>query len=170
MQEHSILARLPSRRLINFLGFTFCALALGVAYIFQFIMELEPCNLCIFQRLTMAPLGIVFLLAALHDPGVKGNRIYGGLIGLTAGIGAAIAARHVWIQNLPEDQVPACGPSLDYMLEIFTLGETIRKVLTGSGDCAEIQWTFLGLSIPGWTLVAFLVLGLVGLVRNWIRD
>jgi disulfide bond formation protein DsbB len=170
MQEHFTFSRLPSRRLMNLLGFAVCALSLGVAYVLQFIMELEPCNLCIFQRLAMAPLGIAFLLAALHDPGGRGSRIYGSLIGLIAGIGAAIAARHVWIQNLPEDQVPACGPSLDYMLEVFTLGETIRKVLTGSGDCAEVQWTFLGLSIPGWTLVAFLFLGIVGFVRNWMRD
>ena len=85
-------------------------------------------------------------------------------------VGAAIAARHVWIQNLPPDQVPECGPTLDYMLEVFPLGEALTMVFTGSGECAEVLWTFLGLSMPAWALLCFLGLTIVGLARNWIKE
>jgi disulfide bond formation protein DsbB len=161
---------LPSRRLTNLLGFAACTLAMGTAYgYFERYLQLEPCPLCWFQRGAMVLLAAVFLLAAVHNPGRWGARVYGLLIALAAGLGAYIAGRHVWVQSLPPDQVPACAPDLDYMLEVFTLGETIRKVLAEAGDCAEVQWAFLGLSIPGWTLVAFLVLGSIGFVRNWMR-
>lgn len=157
-----------SRRLINTTGFIACVLLVAYAYYLQFYEGLEPCPLCIFQRVAMAALGLVFLVAAVHDPRRTGARVYAVLLGLTAAIGAAVAARHVWLQNLPADQVPACGPGLDYMLDAFPLTETIRMVLRGSGDCAIIDWTFLGLSIPAWTLASFAVLGLMGVVGNWI--
>ena len=161
----------PSRRLGNLIGFAGCVLGMGVAYYyFERYLALEPCPLCWFQRVAMVALGGVFLLAAIHNSGRWGARVYGLLVALVAGIGAFIAGRHVWVQGLPPDQAPACAPDLEYMLEVFSLGETIQKVLVQAGDCAEVQWAFLGLSIPGWTLVAFIVLGSVGLVWNWIRS
>jgi disulfide bond formation protein DsbB len=175
MQEQSIIVAAqplgwPSRRLINGLGFIACALALGFAYFFlQYYTGLEPCPLCVFQRLAMFATGLVFLVAALHNPGHLGARVYGTLIFLVSGTGAAVAGRHVWIQHLPIDQLPACGPDLNYMLQNFPLHQTIRKVLAGSGDCAKVDWTFLSLSIPEWTLLVFIGLGLIGLVRNWVR-
>ena len=159
-----------SRRLINGAGFVACLLLLVYAYYLQYYQGLEPCPLCIFQRVAMAALGVVFLMAAVHNPVRLGARIYGILLGLVALIGAAIAGRHVWIQNLPPDQVPACGPSLEYMMDAFPLTEAVRLVLRGSGDCAVIDWTFLGLSMPAWTLVTFVVLGLMGVVGNWMRS
>jgi disulfide bond formation protein DsbB len=163
--------QMPSRRLINLLGFSACALLLGYAYFLQFYQGLEPCPLCIFQRLAMAALGFIFLVAAVHNPKRSaGARTYGILIALVAALGAGIAGRHVWLQNLPPEQVPACGPGLDYLLETFPLSETIALVLRGSGDCAEVDWTFLGLSIPAWTLLLFIGLGAMGAVRNWMRD
>jgi disulfide bond formation protein DsbB len=159
-----------SRRLINGAGFVACLLLLAYAYYLQYYAGLEPCPLCIFQRVAMAALGMVFLIAAVHNPSRLGARIYGALLGLVALIGAAIAGRHVWIQNLPPDQVPACGPSLEYMMDAFPLTEAVRLVLRGSGDCAIIDWTFLGLSMPAWTLVTFVVLGLMGVVGNWMRS
>jgi len=163
--------QMPSRRLLNILGFGACALLLGYAYFLQFYQGLEPCPLCIFQRLAMAALGFIFLVAAVHNPKRSaGARTYGILIALVAALGAGIAGRHVWLQNLPPEQVPACGPGLDYLLETFPLSETIALVLRGSGDCAEVDWTFLGLSIPAWTLLLFVGLGAMGAVRNWMRD
>jgi disulfide bond formation protein DsbB len=97
----------------------------------------------------------VLLVATLHNPVGWGIRVYGALVTLLAGAGAAIAGRHVWLQSLPPDQVPECGPGLDYILEVFPLSEAVQMVLRGSGECAEVLWRFLGLSIPGWTLVAF---------------
>ncbi|MFO1352555.1 MAG: disulfide bond formation protein B [Gammaproteobacteria bacterium] len=167
MQNAIASSHFPSQRLINTLGFVACAGLLAYAYYLQFYQDLEPCPLCIFQRVAMFALGVVFLLAALHNPRGGGAKVYGALIFLTAAVGAVIAARHVWIQHLPTDQIPECGPSLDYLLQSIPFLQVIKTVLRGSGECAEIGWTFLGLSIPEWTLIAFITMGLVGMIRNW---
>ncbi|MDG4594614.1 MAG: disulfide bond formation protein B [Candidatus Contendobacter sp.] len=159
----------PYRRLLNALFFLTCAGGLGFAYYAQFYLGLEPCPLCIFQRLALFALGVVFLLAALHHPRDWGARVYGVLIGLVAATGAGIAGRHVWLQHLPPEQAPRCGPGLDYLLETLPLSETVREVLSGSGECAKVDWTLLGLSIPEWTLPLFLGLGVLGVFANWRR-
>jgi disulfide bond formation protein DsbB len=140
-----------------------------VAGYFQFVEHLDPCPLCILQRIMVLIAGIVFLLGAIHNPVNVGRRIYGFLLLLAAGIGAAIAGRHVWLQQLPEDQVPTCGPGLNFILENFPINQAIDMVLRGSGECADVMWTFLGLSIPGWTLVAFIVMIIVALFQLFGR-
>ena len=157
-----------SRRFINFAGFLFCAGVLAYAYYLQFQQNLEPCPLCIFQRIAFIFTGLFFLVAAIHNARNIGSRIYAVFIALGGIAGAAIAARHVWIQYLPSDQVPECGPPLDYMLEVFPLGKALTMAFTGSGECAEISWIFLGLSMPGWALLSFLGLAVVGFTRNWM--
>jgi protein dithiol:quinone oxidoreductase len=117
------------------------------------MLGLPPCPLCMTQRVFVVLWGVIALIAALHNPARMGRRIYATLCALAALAGAAIAIRHVWIQHLPPDQVPACGPSLEYMLDTLPFSETLSLVLMGDGDCAAIQWTFLGLSIPEQTLV-----------------
>ena len=158
----------PDRRwLLNGLLFLICAGSLGFAYYAQFGLGLEPCPLCILQRLTLLALGGVFLLATVHHPAGWRVRVYGGLIGGVAGVGAAIAARHVWLQHLPPEETPRCGPGLDYLLDTLPLNELVREVLTGSGECAKVDWTLLGLSMPEWTLLLFLSLGVLGVASNW---
>ena len=125
------------------------------------VLGLAACPLCMTQRVFVVLWGGIALLAALHNPGGVGRRIYATLCTLAAAAGGAIAVRHVWLQHLPEDQVPACGPSLEYMLDTLPFSETISLVLMGDGNCAEIQWTFLGLSIPEQTLVMAAVVMLV---------
>jgi disulfide bond formation protein DsbB len=115
-------------------------------------------------------LGVAFLAAAAHDPVSWGRRIYAALIALAAIATVGIAARHLYIQSLPPDAVPACGASLAYMMKVFSLNEVLVKVLTGSGECAKISWTFLGLSMPGWVLIAAAVLGIYGLWVNLRRQ
>lgn len=136
-----------------FLGFLVCGGMIAFALYLQYFQGQEPCPLCILQRVAWIALGTVFLVAAIHGPALIGATVYGLLLVLIAGVGAAIAGRHVWLENLPRDQVPACGPDLDYMLRQFPLSETLRRVLSGTGECAEVGWTFLGLSIAGWSLV-----------------
>ncbi len=116
-------------------------------------LGLPPCPLCMTQRVFVVLWGVIALVAALHNPARTGRRIYATLCALAALAGAAVAVRHVWIQHLPPDQVPACGPSLGYMLDTLPFSETVSMVLTGDGECAAIDWTFLGLSIPEQTLV-----------------
>lgn len=127
----------------------------ATALYFQHVMGLEPCPLCIVQRVIVIALGVVMLVAAIHNPTRIWRRLYGALLALIAAVGVGVAGRHVWLQNLPPDQVPECGPGLEYLLNTFPLVETLEMVFKGSGECAEVLWTFLGLSIPGWTLVVF---------------
>jgi disulfide bond formation protein DsbB len=154
----------------NLLGFAACAGLLAYAYYAQFVLHLEPCPLCIFQRVGVFALGLVFLIAAAHDPVIWGRRVYASLVALAALATIGVAIRHVYIQSLPEGSVPACGASLDFMLKVFSLSEVLIKVLTGSGECARVTWTFLGLAMPGWVLIAAIVLGIYGVWINLRRQ
>jgi protein dithiol:quinone oxidoreductase len=154
----------------NLLGFAACAALLGYAYYAQFILHLDPCPLCIFQRVGVFAIGVVFLAAAAHDPIGWGRRVYASLITLAALGTIGVAIRQLYIQSLPEGSVPACGASLDFMLKVFSLSEVLVKVLTGSGECAKVTWSFLGLAMPGWVLIAALALGAYGLWINLRRQ
>ena len=150
----------------NLLGFLACVCLLAYAYYAQYVMHLEPCPLCIFQRIGVFVLGVMFLIATLHDPEAFGRRVYAVLLTLAALAAAGVAARHLYIQSLPPDAVPACGASLNFMLKVFSLSEVLVKVLTGDGECAKINWTFIGLAMPAWVLISALVLGVWGLWVN----
>jgi disulfide bond formation protein DsbB len=156
-------------RKANFLGFIACAALLAYAYYAQFVIHLEPCPLCIFQRLGIFAVGVVFALAALQDPPGWGRRVYAALIALAALATVGVAARHLYIQSLPSGSVPACGASLDFMLKVFPLTDVLVKVLTGSGECAKVTWRFFGLSMPGWVLIVALGLAAWGLWANLRR-
>ena len=136
----------------------------------QFYQHLEPCPLCIFQRVGLLGMGLVSLVAFIHGPKKRGVRIIYSLLALL-GISwsTAVAARHVWLQHLPPEDVPACGPGLDYWLENFPLQSVVQKVLHGSGECAAIDWTFLGQSLPTWSLLFFSGLLLVNLWQLFRR-
>lgn len=150
-----------------FLGFLACLSMMLIALYFQYVVGLEPCPLCITQRVGTILVGLIFLIAALHHPGRTGTRVYAVTGFVVAMLGAAVSIRHLYIQSLPPDQVPACGPGLAYVFEYFPLTETIKLLFSGTGECAEVLWSFLGLSIPGWTLVAFIGLGVLSLAQFW---
>ncbi len=154
------------RRAFNLGAFGVCVALLGYAYYSQYYQGLNPCPLCIFQRIGMLVLGLLFLIAGMHHAARAGSRIYAVLIALTALASAGVAARHVWLQHFPP-QVSECGGGLDYMLRHLPLSETLRSVFTGSGDCGVISWTFFGLSMPAWVLVWFVLLGVTGWMINW---
>ena len=155
---------IPAPRPLNILAFLACLAAMAGALYLQHVDGLEPCPLCIFQRVGVIAAAVILLIASLHGPKGVGVRLYGALTALAALGGGAVAARHIWLQNLPADQVPACGPSVDYMLDVLPWMEVLTTALKGTGDCAEVTWRFLGLSIPGWTAIFFSLLVIVGLV------
>lgn len=151
-----------SFRTLFLLGFAACAGLLAYAIYLQLHAGLEPCPLCIFQRVAFAALGLVFLVGGLHAPrGAAARRGYGVLGLLAALAGVAVAGNHVRLQHLPPDQVPSCGPGLDYMMEAMPVTGVIRKVMTGSGECANVDWSFLSLSMPAWSLLWFIGLGVL---------
>lgn len=157
------------RRMVN----GYCALACGglLAYALyaQHGLGLEPCPLCVFQRVAVLALGFVFLAAYAHNPGPGGARLYGGLAVLAAGGGIAFAWRQLWLQGLPADQVPECGPGLNFIMDVFPFWEAVKMVFQGSGDCAKIDWTFLGLSMAGWVLISLVGLASIAAWNNLRR-
>jgi protein dithiol:quinone oxidoreductase len=158
------------RRWLNAVGFALCAALMGYALYTQYgPRHLDPCPLCIFQRVAMSTLGIVFAVAALHAPRGGGARFYAVLGGLVAATGLSISSWHVHVQNLPADQVPACGPGLDYMWDAFPFLDMLKMVFTGSGECHEINWSFLGASMPLWVGIWFAALGVWIVVVNSSR-
>jgi disulfide bond formation protein DsbB len=158
-----------SRRILNLAGFVACAGLMAYALYAQYELMLAPCPLCIFQRVAVIALGLVFLLAFIHHPFGWGRQVYALLVLTAAGSGAFVAGRHVWLQNLPSDQVPSCGPGLGFMLEAFPALEVLQMVLTGSGECASVDWSLLGLSMPAWVLIAIGALGVFGVLNNLRR-
>ncbi len=122
---------------------------------FQTHLGLAPCPLCIVQRTIFIVLTFIFLVATLHNPKTGMRTIYGFLATITAIVGASVSAWHVYLQNLPPDEIPECGPGLDYMLEVMPLNQVVTKIFTGSGECSEVLWSLFGLSIPAWTFIAF---------------
>jgi disulfide bond formation protein DsbB len=149
-----------SFRLQFFLGFLACAGVLAYAIYLQLHDGLEPCNLCIFQRVAFAALGMLFLLGALHGPKRPAGRGAYGVVALLASLaGIAIAGRHVWVQMQPQGAV-SCGAPLSFMRETMSTWDVVRKVMTATGNCGDIDWTFLGLSMPWWSLIWFVGLGM----------
>ena len=162
--------QLPGSRVLNLLGFLACAGMMGYALYAEHVLYLDPCPLCVFQRMATIGTGLVFLVAAIHNPGAWGRRVYAVLLGVTAASGIGVAGRHVWLQNLPPDEVPGCGPGFDYIIDAFPLSEALSMIFTGSGECATVDWNFLGLSMPAWVLICFVVLAVYGVGANWRRS
>jgi disulfide bond formation protein DsbB len=142
-------------RLAAALGALACALLLGFGYYLQYVQGLDPCPLCLLQRGFFYAVMAVFALGAIHG---SGKAIYGSLAALFAAGGVAAAGRQVWLQHLPPDKVPQCGPDLFFMLENFPLSRTLKTLVSGTGECAVVDWTFLGLSIAEWSLAWFVAL------------
>ncbi|MEO5736261.1 MAG: disulfide bond formation protein B, partial [Variovorax sp.] len=151
--------------------FLAAAATLAYAVFAQYGQLFEPCPLCIFQRVAMAAVALFGLAGALHNPRSRGGRMAWGLLAFAAAaVGAAIAGRHVWLQHLPPDQVPACGPTLAYMVDSMPSWlAVVKKVLSGSGECAEVNWTLFGFSMPEWTLLCFVLLATGALVAGFRR-
>lgn len=153
-----------SNRWLYVAGALFAGGLLGFGLFLQYVKHQDPCPLCMVQRLIFIGILLVFFLAALHGPKRLGERIYAVLISLLALSGVGVASRHIWLQNLPKDQIPACGPGLDYMLNTFPMAEVLKELMHGSGECAAKGWTLFTLGIPEWSLLCYLALGAWALI------
>jgi len=136
--------------------FSICLSLLFFGLYLEYFQGLEACPLCIFQRIAYILIGLITLIGAIHNPKDLFLTIYKFLIIITAITGALIAGRQVWLQHLPPELVPECGPGLDYMLNVFPFSDAIKMILTGSGECAKVEWRFIGFSIAEWSLIMFI--------------
>ena len=118
----------------------------------------------------MALTGVIFLTAALHNPSFYGNKIYAGLGLLSAVTGAYFSAKQLWLQSLPEENIPSCGPPVEYLFDAFPMSEVLAMLLRGDGNCAKVQWEFLYISMPGWVLISFIILSLFGLCQLFRKN
>jgi len=153
-----------SNRWLYLAGMLFPAGLIGFALYLQYVKHQDPCPLCMVQRVVFIAIAAIFFIAVLHGPKRIGERVYAALIVLLALSGVGVASRHIWIQHLPKDQVPACGPGLDYMLDTMPLANVLKQLMHGSGECAEKGWTFLTLGIPEWSLLCYMALGVWGVM------
>ena len=136
--------------------FTICIGLLIFGLYLEHVQGLEACPLCIFQRIAYTAIIFIALIGAIHNPRNLLQNIYKLLMVISAITGAAIAGRQIWLQHLPPELVPECGPGLDYMFNVFPFGEALKMIFTGSGECAEVKWRFIGLSIAEWSLIMFI--------------
>ncbi len=148
-----------SNRWLYLAGALFASGLMGFGLYLQYVKHQDPCPLCMVQRVIFIAILVMFVAAALHGPKRVGQWLYAAVIGLLSASGIAVAARHIWIQHLPPDQVPACGPGLDYMLDTMPMAKVLKELLHGSGECAAKGWSFLTLGIPEWSLLCYLALG-----------
>ena len=156
-------------RQINLVIFLIVGSLLGYAAYSMKILGLEPCTLCITQQFFYCLIGISSFVSFLQNPGVTTSRVYSLLISLFAIAGIWISGRQIWLQGLPEDEVPLCGPPLEYIIDVFPFADVLNALFMGDGNCAEIPWQFLGLSMAGWSFIWFLViffLSVISLIKS----
>jgi len=155
-----------SYRSLAFFGLIICIASMLFAVLYlERTLYLDPCPLCILDRVVIMTLGVLFLIALLHGPRTIFAKINSVLCVLLSAVGIGLASRHIWLQNLPKDQVPECGPDLYFMLDTLPLFETLKKTLTGSGSCADTNWTFVDLTIPEQTLILFVILLILSIIQ-----
>ena len=161
---------LPSYRILNLAQAfgSFVLITIAVAY-FENSLKLEPCYLCMIQRGIIVVIGIICVLAVVHNPRRFGQRVYSSLSIIMVGMGIYFSGKQLWLQSLPESQVPSCGIPVDHLFDNFSITEVITMLLHGDGNCAEVQWQLMGLSMPGWVMVGFVgfvVLGALQFLRK----
>ena len=161
--------RLQHYRIFQALSFATCVGLLAYAYYAQYYLYLEPCPLCILQRVVVLMLGLNALIAFIHAPKNRARLVYAINGAGLGGLGCLVAGRHVYLQSLPPDKAPECGPGLEYLLDTLPFNQAIMKIFTGSGECASVDWTFIGLSMPAWVLVAMVLFCLLSLSSIWMK-
>jgi protein dithiol:quinone oxidoreductase len=154
--------------------FAACAgmLAFAIFYL-QGQLYLDPCPMCVLQRYALFAIGIVALIAGVHNPDFRGRRVYAGFIGFFALLGGGVAANHTWVQYFPPENAGCAAGDLHYLVNTFSLAQALPKIFAGSGECSEVKWRFLMLSIPEWGLlwfVAFFLFGVFAMLKpGWFR-
>jgi disulfide bond formation protein DsbB len=164
-----LLPKLLGYRAVNGFSFLFICVILAIAGYAQIHYQLEPCPLCVMQRILLAILGLLFIFGFLYVGGKRSRQILHSIIFIFALLGIAIASRHIYLQHLPPELAPSCGPGLNFIVKNLSPGEALRMILMGSGECSKIEWHFLGLTIPEWSLICFILLSVAAIIQ-FFRD
>ena len=154
---------MPMKTVVSLGIVAFTGAMVAIAQVLEHAFDFAPCALCLMQRIWFMTAGLIALTALAHNPRLG---IYPLLTLVAAISGAGFSIRQLWLQSLPPEEVPSCGPGFEYMIEAFPLSDVLRAMVLGTGNCAEVVWTFLGLSIPGWALVGFVAVA-AGAVVQW---
>ena len=141
---------LQETRIVLTLILLFCISLLATAFYMEYQLDLEPCPMCIVQRIAVALAGLAALIGILHN---KLKKFYLGLTAFFSAAGSLSAIRHLYLQSLPPDRVPSCGPDLNYLLENNFVSDALIQLFIGDGNCTEVMWSLMGISIPGWVLI-----------------
>tara|TARA_B100000287_G_scaffold21544_1_gene21264 strand:- start:30 stop:515 length:486 start_codon:yes stop_codon:yes gene_type:complete len=141
---------LQETRIVLTLILLFCISLLATAFYMEYQLGLEPCPMCIVQRIAVALAGLAALIGILHN---KLKKFYLGLTAFFSAAGSLSAIRHLYLQSLPPDRVPSCGPDLNYLLENNFVSDALIQLFIGDGNCTEVMWSLMGISIPGWVLI-----------------
>jgi len=159
-----------TRRQVNLLGALACATMMGFALFAQYGLHLQPCNMCVLQRIAVIALGLVFLTAALHNPGPVGAHLYALPLAIVGGAAVAVSARHIWMSMQPPGSLPSCGADFYTMIDMLPITEVITKIWNGGGECQLVLWRFLGLSMQTWVLIGTGSLGVAGVAAALLPD
>ena len=139
-----------------------CSSLLGYAQYLQHVENLLPCPLCVAQRVAYWLIGLISLLAFLHNPKIIGRHIYGFLMSIFALLGAIIAARHAWLIRYPESFECGISPE-EAFLNSLPIAAWWPGMFEANGDCASVDWELLSLTIPDWSLITFVTLGAISI-------
>ncbi len=160
-----------SRKMANGLASLACFISIAIAYFYmERYLVLTPCPLCYAQRIAFAILGLFFFVAFLFPGHGAWAKLQGLWLLLLAVGGSALSIRHLYLQHQPKTTVSNCGQDFYGLVENTPFAEAVKTMITGSSDCGEVLWRFLGLSIPGWALIAFIGLGVWAVIHNIIRS
>lgn len=152
-------------RKLNFFGFVSCTGLITFALLLQYVWDIQPCPLCVIERIFVALIGLNMIIATLHNPGEVGDKIYGIMTLAIAIVGMCAAGRHIWLQNQPLTVGQMCVPGLNYLFTNLPISEALRTLVVGTADCAKVNWSFLGLSMPMWTFLFFDIYALIGFLQ-----
>ena len=164
----SVFRIIPSYRLLYMLGFFYCAGVIAIAYLLEHIYQLEPCSLCLLQRLVIATVGILFMLGTIINCKNILGYFFSSLLFIVNSCGIFLAGRQVWLQSLPADLVPSCSAGIVRLMEVYPLFKALSMVISGTGDCAKIEFKLFGLSIAALSLINFILRAIfICLVAYW---
>ncbi len=160
----------PSSRTLNTLSLISIVIIFAIIFYVEYVDGAIPCPLCMVQRAALIGFGAVIIVAGMHSPKRWGIYVYGALMLLFSISGMLTAVRQLWIQSLPASQAPTtCGVDIYYLLQMLPFDKALMQIFNGTAECAQVTWSFLGLSMAAWSFISFVVFALLAL-RQFIRQ